>query len=136
MNNIQDQITALEERVKKLEEAFPLDNGEIVPVSKKKKSSVKEFLMAMRLNSDTKKVIALGYFLEYVEGMASFNVNDLEEVFRSAKEKKPGNINDSVNKNIARGFLMEATEKKESKKAWVLTNTGEQFIENIFKESK
>jgi len=38
-------------------------------------------------------------------------------------------MNDVVNKNVARGFIMEAAEKKDSKKAWQLTATGERFIE-------
>jgi len=57
-------------------------------------------------------------------------VADLENAFRSAREKLPKNMNDAVNKNIARGFLMGAAEKKDAKKAWNLTSTGERFVEN------
>jgi hypothetical protein len=58
-----------------------------------------------------------------------FNVADLEATFRAAREKLPKNINDAANKNVARGFLMEAREKKDSKKAWQLTATGERSVE-------
>jgi len=92
----------------------------------------KEFLMTREIKADTQKVLALGYFLEYMEGMESFNVNDLEAVFRAAKEKPPANMNDAVNKNIARGFLMEAAGKKDAKKAWCLTSTGEKYLESKF----
>lgn len=129
MNKIQEQVNALEERVKKLEVALSSNAGEVIAIGKKKKSSAKEFLMTKELKTETKKVLALGYFLEYTEGMASFNVNDLEIAFRSAKEKLPKNMNDAVNKNIARGFLMEVADKKEAKKAWCLTATGEKYIE-------
>jgi hypothetical protein len=39
-------------------------------------------------------------------------------------------MNDAVNKNIARGFLMEAAGKKDAKKAWCLTSTGEKYLED------
>lgn len=126
-NELRNQIKALEVRVKKLEDAL-LGVGDSLP-TKKKKASAREFLMTKTLKADTQKVLALGYYLEYMEGMESFNVTDLEVAFRSAKETPPRNINDAVNKNIVRGFLMDAGERKGSKKAWCLTSTGEQFLE-------
>lgn len=89
--------------------------------------------MTKEIRTDTQKVLALGYFLEYIEGMESFNVSDLEAVFRAAKEKSPANMNDAVNKNTKRGFLMEAAEKKNGTKAWCLTSTGERHLENELK---
>ena len=87
--------------------------------------------MTKSIKVETQKVLALAYFLEREEGLASFNVPDLEIAFRSAREKVPKNMNDAVNKNIARGFLMEAKAKKNLKKAWHLTATGEIFVEGM-----
>lgn len=129
-SNLHERISSLEERVKKLEETLSSSVTSGTTIGKKKKSSAKEFLMTKEIKTETQKVLVLGYFLEYVEGMESFNVNDLETAFRAAKEKLPKNMNDAVNKNIARGFLMEAAEKKESKKAWCLTTTGEKHLMN------
>jgi hypothetical protein len=95
--------------------------------------SAKEFLMSKSAQSELQKVLALAYYLEREEGLESFNVSDLENVLRSAREKIPKNLNDAVNKNIARAFLMEAPDKKDSKKAWYLTSTGERFVENEMK---
>jgi len=86
-------------------------------------------LLTKSLSSETQKVLALAYFAEREDGLASFNVSDLEAIFRAAREKLPKNMNDAVNKNVARGFIMEAAEKKDSKKAWQLTSTGERFVE-------
>jgi hypothetical protein len=129
---LQEKISSLEGRIKKLEDILFSGSPDTV-ITKKKKSSAKEFLMTKEIKTETQKVLALGYFLEYMEGMESFNVNDLETAFRAAKEKLPKNINDAVNKNIARGFLMEAAEKKDAKKAWYLTTTGEKHLKNEFK---
>ena len=85
--------------------------------------------MTKALKSNIQKVAALAYFIEHVEGSTSFNTADLETAFRAAKEKLPANMNDAVNKNIAKGFIMEAEDRKDSKKAWYLTSTGENHVE-------
>lgn len=122
------RVNELEKRVSQLEKRFA---GTPAPRAiSGKKQSAKEFLITKSVKSETQRVLALGYFLERVEGMASFNVPDLETTFRSAKEKLPKNMNDAVNKNITRGFLMEAETKKDAKKAWYLTSTGERYVEN------
>lgn len=117
----------LKERVRKLEEVML--SGSTPTVARTKKSSPKEFLMGKQVKTDTNKVLALAYFLERHEGLTVFNTSDLETVFRLAKEKLPKNMNDTVNKNITRGLLMEAAERKDSKKAWSLTSSGERYVE-------
>ena len=129
-SKILEKISSLEDRVKKLEEILSSRGADETTVPIKKRSSAKEFLMTKMTKTATQKALTLGYFLEYTEGMESFNVKDLQAAFRAAKEKLPKNINDAVNKNIARGFIMETAEKKDAKKAWCLTVTGEKYIEN------
>lgn len=119
------RLDRLEKRIEQLEKLLAAPEASL---PKTKKLSAKEFLMRTPAKSDVQKVLMLGYFLEYVEGVTSFNVSDLETAFRAAKEKLPANMNDAVNKNIARGFLMAAEDKKESRKAWYLTSTGEKQI--------
>ena len=127
--NLIKRVGELEKRVEKLEKQLG-EGSASVRTTTAKKQSAKEFLMSKRIKAETQTVLALGYFIERVEGLPSFNVPDLEAAFRSAKERLPKNMNDAVNKNIVRGFLMEAPEKKESKKAWYLTSTGERYVEN------
>jgi hypothetical protein len=122
------RIDELEKRVDKLEKLLTVAGT--ATVAKTKKLSVKEFLMTKTLKSEIQKAIALGYFLENFDGMESFNVDDLERAFRAAKEKPPKNMNDVVNKNIAKGLVMAAKDKKGSKKAWCLTSSGEKYVEN------
>lgn len=122
------RVSELEKRVSQLEKRFA--SAPAPRATSGKKMSAKEFLITKSVKSETQRVLALGYFLERVEGMTSFNVPDLEATFRSAKEKLPKNMNDAVNKNITRGFLMEAEAKKDAKKAWYLTSTGERYVEN------
>ena len=101
-----------------------------------KKLSVKEFLLTKKPTDDVQRTLAIGYYLEHLERMDKFNTKDLAEGFRSAKEPPPTNINDKVNLNIRKGYVMEAKEKKDKFKAWVLTNSGEKFIEEGLPEGE
>jgi len=52
----------------------------------------------------------------------------------SNPSSKPKNPSDTVYKNIRRGFLTESPQKKGGSKAWIVTNSGERFVENDLKE--
>jgi len=123
----EQRILELEERVAKLETRNTHSYTEVTDVQKKK-FSAKEFLMTKEAKTEMQKTLVFGYYLEYFGGMSSFNINDLATVFQAAKEKRPKNINDAINKNIARGLLMEDEGRKDSKKVWVLTSTGEKYV--------
>jgi hypothetical protein len=128
MSDINQVLRDHEARISALEKRLE-GAGAIAQAPGQKKQSAKEFLLSKKISTDTQKVVALAYFLEKQEGLGSFNVPDLETVFRAAREKLPKNMNDAVNKNVARGFLMGAEQKKDSKKTWQLTATGERFVE-------
>ena len=120
-----------EKRISRLEKFLPSESN---IVSRVKKISIKEFILSKKPNDDVQKTLAIGYYLEKHEGLPCFNVKDIEKGYRDAKEKPPKNINDSVYKNIKKGYIMETKEKKDKLKAWTLTNTGEGFVENGFKK--
>ena len=126
--SLEKKLHELELRVKKLENALTSDS--IATKPKTKNMSAKEFMLTKDLKTVVQEVLALCYFLEQNEGMESFNTNDIMSVFRLAKVKLPANINDTVNKNIAKGYIMEAADKKDTKKAWTLTASGETFVES------
>ena len=131
LTEVFNQIKDLQGRVGRLESKFETDK----PILDKK-ISIKEFILSKNPTNEVEKTLVIGYFIEKFEGVPSFNSSDLEEGFRSAKEPVPENINYKVIKNIQRCFLMEAKEKKDGKKAWHLTNSGEQNIENGLQEKK
>jgi hypothetical protein len=101
-----------------------------------KKLSIKEFILTKKPVDDVQKTLVVGYYLEHYEGMDGFSAKDLAEGFRSAKEPLPTNINDKVNRNIQSGRMMDAKEKKDNRKAWVLTNSGEKFVEEGLPEGE
>ncbi len=130
---ILEELKKLNERVSKLESspsALPTTPNE----SKGKKTSLKEFLLEINPADDVQRTLAISYYLENQEGMASFNKTDIDKGFRTAKERVPSNINDKVGMCIKNGYMMEAEDKKDSLKAWVLTSTGEKVVTGGFKK--
>lgn len=127
-----ERFSAIEARLTKIEMAIQGDNRAGLALAGAKPPSIREFLNTKKPSDDVQKTLAMAYFLEKSRGLTSINVDDISDAFRSAKEPLPGNLNDKVYKAIKRGLLMEAKEKKNSMKAWVLTATGETFVEANF----
>lgn len=128
---IKKKLEEHEGRISKLESL-----SQTKPETVKKKISIKEFILSKKPKDDVQKTLAIGYYLEKYENLPPFNVKDLEESFRAAREKVPKNIGDKVQLNIKKGHMMDAKEKKDNLKAWVLTNSGEKYVENNFKKEK
>lgn len=135
IKSIGKKVLDLEKRISALEILVGGEKSN-TGASPVKKLSVKEFILLKKPSGDVQKSLAIAYYLEKNEDMRSFNVEDLAHYFQLAKEPTPENLNDKINMNIKKGHVMEAKEKKENKKAWVITNTGEQFVDNNFKETK
>jgi len=126
-------ISDHETRISKLESlAFEKINKSREQRKVEKKLSIKEFLRSKRPQTDVHKTLAIGYYLEKYDEMLSFNVDDVRDGFRAAKEPVPSNTQAFINQNIKNGHMMDYEEKKDKKKAYVLTNSGEEFVENDF----
>lgn len=127
INNILEKVRDHERRISALE-------GSTQKIKNKgKELSIKEFILAKNPADDVQKTLVIGYYLEHFGGASAFNARDLTEGFRSAREPVPGNINDKVNLNITKGYMMPVKEKKDKLKAWILTNSGERFVEEDLK---
>lgn len=128
---IKKKLGEHDKRLSKLESLF-----QAKPEAVEKQISIKEFILSKKPKGDIQKTLAIAYYLERHKGLPSFNVKDLRGGFRNAREKVPENINVCVIKNIENGHMMEAEEKKDKLKAWVLTNTGEEYVGNDFEKEK
>jgi hypothetical protein len=129
MKDLEIRFSAMEKRLADLERIVFRTGTEPAP-SAIKELSVKEFILVKRPSNDVEKTLAIAYFLERFAGMTSFNIDDLAQHFQLAKEAIPTNINDKVNLSIKKGHVAEAKGKKNKKKAWIVTNSGEKFVEN------
>lgn len=129
MEDIKKRLDQQEEKIARLEKII-LSDDNVSSKRHRKEISVKEYLRTLSIKSLVHKLLSLGYYLERYKKLESFNSDDLKKAFVSAKEPLPSNINAFINQNIKNGHIMEVSEKKDKKKAFVLTNTGEEFVEN------
>jgi hypothetical protein len=127
---IKVKLEEYDKRISKLESLF-----QAKPEAVEKQISTKEFILSKKPKSDIQKTLAIAYYLEKHKELPSFNIKDLGDGFRNAREKIPKNINLCVIKNIENGHMMEV-EKRDKLKAWVLTNSGEKYVENDFEKGK
>lgn len=78
-------------------------------------------------------VLGFSYWLSKKKGFTSYNAKDIEDCYVEARISKPANINDAMNANQGKGYLM-TTEKKDRRKAWIITQSGEKLVKASFKE--
>lgn len=132
--NLKQRIDNLEKRVAVLEDVVGETKLKRSSWPRQdKKLSIREFLIAKMPSDDVKRTLAIGYYFEKFDGFTSFNSDDLQTGYENAKEKNPPNINDKVNMNIKNGHMAEASAKKDNRKAWYVTNSGERFVESNLK---
>ena len=79
----------------------------------------------------TEVVAVFAYWLFKVEKMESFNIKDIIECYNKTRKTKSSNPNQIINQNVASHLFAEATEKKDGYKAWVITRTGEEYVEQM-----
>jgi len=133
IKQIEETLKNHEVRLKKLEKESSIQSQPEHP-NKKKEFSVKEFILEKKPRSVYHIGLVIAYYLEKYRDFPSFNIKDIEQGFREAKEPLPKNMSDLVYKNAKKGLMMEAKEQKEGKKGWILTNTGEKLVENSFQK--
>ena len=126
------RIEALERRVAAIEESFRKTPE---PRLEPKRLSIREFVISKSPQTSADTALVISVFLEKFSSVSPLNLDDLANGFAQAKEPLPKNPSDLLYRNVKRGFLMEAPEKKNGSKAWVVTNSGERFVENGLKES-
>ena len=96
-----------------------------------KSLSVGEFIRQLGMKKHTDIVLALGYYLEKFSGAENFTPADINSLYYDAKMES-SNTSQMIIQNIKRGRIMEAKSKDakaKGRKSYVLTRTGEAFIE-------
>jgi len=80
---------------------------------------------------DTDRAVLFAYWLFKKENMSSFNAADINNCYDQARIPKSTNISSIMNQIQSQGFVATVKEKKDGKKAWVITTTGEAFVEQM-----
>jgi hypothetical protein len=127
-------LQSLDRRVANLEGgAIPAASAALVAApAASKPVSIKEFIISKAPSNGVLLTLTIGYYLENYDGISPLTAADLETGFRAAREAVPSNLNDKANNCVKKGYFMEAKEKKDSLKAWLVTRTGESIVEAGF----
>jgi hypothetical protein len=127
-------LQSLDRRVANLEVgAIPAASAALVAApAVRKPVSIKEFIISKAPPNGVLLTLTIGYYLENYDGITPLTAADLEAGFRAAREAVPSNLNDKANNCVKKGYFMEAKEKKDSLKAWLVTRTGESIVEAGF----
>jgi hypothetical protein len=94
-------------------------------------SSLGDFLETKGAGKQTDDTAVFAYWLLKSESVESFNANDMLNCYERTRKTKPKNINATIDKNVSRHIFDVAREKKDGLKAWVLTQTGEKYVEQM-----
>lgn len=95
-----------------------------------KQLSISEFIRKISPKTDVDRVLATGFFLENFRGEDKFTASEVTELIKESKNTPPKNSNETINKNIRKGFMMAAGDK-DGKISFVLTSDGEDIINDI-----
>jgi len=97
----------------------------------RKHISVGEFIRQIGVKKHTDIVLAFGYYLEKYSGVTEFTPADINACYYDSKMES-SNTSQMLIQNIRRTRIMESKAKKgeSKKKSYVLTHTGEEFIES------
>lgn len=132
--DLEKRVADLEERVLALEEVLHtkhFESGE-----KMRDLRVDEFLIEKRPKSATEIVLATAVYCEQFCDTESFSAKNLSDLIRKAKEKKPANINDLINKNMAKGYIEEDSIGEDGKKRWYVTKLGTDYVGSNFNDNE
>jgi hypothetical protein len=88
-----------------------------------------EFLASRKATTHPDRVVAIAYYLYRTQSGAGVTTHDLTEAYSRARIKKPQNFPDVIAACVRRGRLVEG-ERKDGMKSWVITRTGEAFVES------
>lgn len=131
------RIRTLEDRVSKLEGDLSEKNESSSGLGDKKKPqvSVVEFMREKGPSSSVEKTLVFAVYHEEKTGDDVFGTEDLLDLWRQAKETRPSNINDLINKNVKKGLIAEEKVEKGLKKKWYVTTSGLSVVAGSFKSN-
>lgn len=95
--------------------------------------SVGEFVRRLGLKRHTDIVLSFGYYLEKYSGVTEFTPADINRCYYDAKMES-SNTSQMLIRNIKHGNIMQARTglgKSKAKKGYVLTQSGERFIDDV-----
>ncbi|MFC6719172.1 hypothetical protein ACFQGT_02650 [Natrialbaceae archaeon GCM10025810] len=122
VEELQTQITQLEERVIELEQRL---NGDEEPEATE---GIREFVESFNPSSHTERALSVAYYLESYRGKETFDVADIEEGYRECRVKPASNMSDVLGRMEGRDWLLRDGTDGQTQ-LWRLTATALKTVE-------
>lgn len=97
------------------------------PVRPSIPTQLNEFLASKRIESHPDRITAIAYYAHRT-GNSDISTKDILDAYGRARLRKPQNVHDVIGTCIRRGFLID-TDKKNGMRAWLITPSGESYVE-------
>lgn len=125
--DLEERVEDLERRVRKLEEGeVSTDSNDVTaPIE------MSDFKKDFNPKTYADKATVVARYLEKHEELESFDRDDLNQGFKLCKWKRPANMSDIISKAAERKELFMRAGEKDGKKKWMLTETGEEYVESL-----
>ncbi|WXG40454.1 MAG: hypothetical protein WED07_06505 [Candidatus Freyarchaeum deiterrae] len=136
MSNVENRIENIKARAAELDEPIRdvlLDIIDLIsglyrePLSAEK-PAILQFIKEKDLESHTECVIGMAYYLYKFEGINTFNLNDIKNLYNAIRRPLPTNLNDIIAKACEQDYFIESRTKADLK-AWRILTKGIKFIE-------
>jgi len=88
-----------------------------------------EFISSKAWTSEVEKVVLAGYFLEHFAGSSGYSLDEIRRCLIAARVSLPRNLSLAILQAGRKGMVMEVPSQERSRKVWVLTQSGERYVE-------
>jgi hypothetical protein len=103
-------------------------HGEVAAAPPPVDMDLTEFLASKKATTHPDRVVAVAYYTYHTQNGAGVTTQDLTDAYSRARIKRPQNFPDVIAACVRRGRLVEG-ERKDGLKSWVITRTGEAYVE-------
>lgn len=129
MSDLESRVKKLEERVDELESRLNGASGKEI----EKQTSINEFKQEYEYNSYADKAVLIAYYAEKYEGVTEMSSADFLDWFKKCKWDAPSNPTGTISDAASRHGYFTVVEEDGQTKFWMLTETGEEYVENELK---
>lgn len=99
-------------------------------------ATVSEFLALAQPGSQPETAVCVAYYMWHSGDRGGMTVEELMAAYAQRRAKRPRNVSDALAKAARKGHIVDAPDRKNGKKAWVITQAGEAYVEGRLEQRR
>ena len=115
---------------------FATESQKVVDAEEKRTAEIpknlNEFAATKQPKSHVERLLTIAYHSLHSGEETGINREEIFDGYARIRAGKPRNIHDVIAQCVKKGLLIESDSRKDGVKAWVVTPTGERYVENDF----